>query len=57
MHMIYADAQNLGVQSRKLGPISLIRRDLLRSDWSESQWKENQDDVLSTQVAQCDGFP
>ena len=33
--MVDADAQDLGIQSRELGPIGLIRWDLITSDRCE----------------------
>jgi hypothetical protein len=53
-YMIDADAQNLGVQSRELGELGLIRRDLVASDRREGLGEEGQHDVLTPQVAQRD---
>jgi hypothetical protein len=53
---VNGDAQNLGIQSRELGLIGLVRRDLTRSYRRPRQRKEGQDDVLSPQVAQLEVF-
>ncbi len=50
--MIYADTQNLGIQSRKLGLGGLIRRDLTRSYGGEGQGVESQHDVLAPEFGQ-----
>ena len=55
--MIYADAQDLGVQSRKLGMFSLVRRDLTRSDRRPGKRIEHNHHILAAQVAQGKGFP
>jgi hypothetical protein len=52
--VIDADAQNLGIESRKLGQVGLVRRDLARSDRCPSHRKKNQNYILATQIAQLD---
>ena len=51
-YMIDADAQNLGIQSRELGKLCLVRRDLVASDGCEGLWEEGQYDILTSEVAQ-----
>ena len=50
--MIYAYAQDLDIQSRKLGDLSLVRRDLVRSDWRPGEGKERQNHGLPGEVAE-----
>ena len=50
--MINADTQNLGVQSRELGLLSFVRRDLTRSYGGPCQREERQHDVAATKIAQ-----
>ena len=56
-YVIYANAQNLGVQSRKLGPFSLVRRDLTCSDGCPGKRIKYQNHILPTQVAEGECFP
>jgi hypothetical protein len=53
-HMVNADAQNLGIQSRELGVFSLVGRDLAASNGGPGQREEGKDHVLSPQVTQGD---
>lgn len=50
--MVYADAQDLGVQSRKTGCISLVGRDLACSDGRPGHGEEDQDHILAPIIAQ-----
>jgi hypothetical protein len=52
--VIDADAQNLSIESRKLGQIGLVRRDLACSDRCPSHWEEYKNYILATQIAQPD---
>lgn len=52
--MVNADAQNLGIQSRELGFLSLVRRDLSASNGGERQGKECDDHVSAAQFAERD---
>ena len=54
--MIYANAQDLGVQSRKRGVFCLIRRDLARSDGCPGERVKDHDYILPAQIAQGQGF-
>ena len=47
--MIYAYAQDLGIQSREFAGVGFIRRDLARSDGRPGKREKHQDDVF-TQV-------
>ena len=49
--MVNADAQDLGIQSRELGSVGLIRWDLITSDRGEGLWEEGEDHIGSSQVA------
>ncbi len=53
-NMINADAQDLGIQSRELGFLCLVRRDLTASDGSESQWKERDNHIPAAQFVERD---
>src|SRR5574340_1187612 len=50
-NVVYADTQNLGVQSLEQVQLGLIRRDLTRSYWCPGLGKENQYHVLTTVLA------
>jgi len=52
--MVDADAQDLGIQSRKLGLFGFVRRDLAGSYRSPGLREKRQNDVRSTQLSQGD---
>jgi hypothetical protein len=54
--MVNADAQDLGVQSRKTGRVGLVGRDLARSDGCPGHRVEYQYDVLAAVVAKRNIF-
>jgi hypothetical protein len=49
--VVDADAQDLGIKSRELGQVGLVRRDLVRSDRRPCHREEDEDDVLPAQIA------
>lgn len=50
--MVNTDAQNLGIQSRELGFLSLVRRDLAASDGGKGKREKGQDDITAAKFAE-----